>query len=72
MGSFFPVNFERFTGIGSGPLPYLSNSRSPPAKPGVYHLLIIGRNVEIKCLDWRIGAIAEEWERHERSRGWSR
>jgi hypothetical protein len=33
---------------------------------------IVGRNVEIKCLDWRIGAIMEEPERRERSRGWSR
>jgi hypothetical protein len=34
--------------------------------------LIVGKKVEIKCLDGRIGAIAEESERHERSRGWSR
>jgi hypothetical protein len=33
---------------------------------------IVGKKVEIKCLDGRIGAIAEELERHERSRGWSR
>jgi hypothetical protein len=33
---------------------------------------IVGRNVEIKCVDGRIGAIEEESERHERSRGWGR
>jgi hypothetical protein len=33
---------------------------------------IVGRNVEIKCVDGRIGAIAEEQDRYERSRGWSR
>jgi hypothetical protein len=34
--------------------------------------LIVGKKVEIKCVDGRIGAIAEESGRHERSRGWSR
>jgi hypothetical protein len=33
---------------------------------------IVGKKVEIKSIDGRIGAIAEEAERHERSRGWSR
>jgi hypothetical protein len=33
---------------------------------------IAGKKAEIKCLDWRIGAIAEEQERRERNRGWSR
>jgi hypothetical protein len=33
---------------------------------------IVGKKVEIKCLDGRIGAIAEEAERPERNRGWSR
>jgi hypothetical protein len=33
---------------------------------------IVGKKVEIKNLDGRIGAIAEESERRERSRGWSR
>jgi hypothetical protein len=33
---------------------------------------IIGKKAEIKCAGWRIGAITEEAERHERSRGWSR
>jgi hypothetical protein len=33
---------------------------------------IIGRNVDIKCLDGRIGAITQEPKRHERSRGWGR
>jgi hypothetical protein len=33
---------------------------------------IVGKNVEIKCTGWSIGSIAEEPERHERSRGWSR
>jgi hypothetical protein len=33
---------------------------------------IVGRNVEIKCLDGRIEAIAEEPERYESSRGWNR
>jgi hypothetical protein len=33
---------------------------------------IVGKNVEIKCLDGRIGAIEEEHEQHERHRGWSR
>jgi hypothetical protein len=33
---------------------------------------IAGRNVEIKCLDGHIGAIAEGSERRERNRGWSR
>jgi hypothetical protein len=33
---------------------------------------IVGKKVEIKCLDGRMGAIAEEPERHERNRGWSR
>jgi hypothetical protein len=34
--------------------------------------LIVGKKVEIKCLDGRIGTIAEASERRERSRGWSR
>jgi hypothetical protein len=34
--------------------------------------LIIGKKVEINCLDGRIGAITEKSERHERDRGWSR
>jgi hypothetical protein len=34
--------------------------------------LIVGQKVEIKCLDGRIGTIAEESGRRERSRGWSR
>jgi hypothetical protein len=33
---------------------------------------IVGKKVEIKCLDGRIGAIAEERGVRERSRGWSR
>jgi hypothetical protein len=33
---------------------------------------IVGKNVEIKCIDGRIGAIAEELERPEGSRWWSR
>ncbi|MDR1510432.1 MAG: relaxase/mobilization nuclease domain-containing protein [Synergistaceae bacterium] len=33
---------------------------------------IVGKNVEIKCLDRRIGTIVEEREWRERSRGWSR
>jgi hypothetical protein len=33
---------------------------------------IVGKKVEIKSLDGRIGAIAEESERRERIRGWSR
>jgi hypothetical protein len=33
---------------------------------------IVGRKVEIKCLDGRIGAIVEESEKHERNRGWRR
>jgi hypothetical protein len=33
---------------------------------------IIGKKVEIKSLDGRIGAIAEELERHEMNMGWSR
>jgi hypothetical protein len=33
---------------------------------------VAGKKVEIKCVDGRIGAIAEESERRERSRGWSR
>jgi hypothetical protein len=42
-------------------------------KDGLSHITaIVGKKVEIKCVDWRIGAIMEESERHERSRGWSR
>jgi hypothetical protein len=33
---------------------------------------IVGRKVEIKCLDGQIGAIAEERGQRERNRGWSR
>jgi hypothetical protein len=33
---------------------------------------IVGKKVEIKSLDGRIGAIEEEVARRERSRGWSR
>jgi hypothetical protein len=33
---------------------------------------LVGKKVEIRCLDGRIGAITEEAERPERSRGWSR
>jgi hypothetical protein len=33
---------------------------------------IVGRKVEIKSIDGRIGAIAEEHEHRERHRGWSR
>jgi hypothetical protein len=33
---------------------------------------IVGRNIEIKCLDGRIGTIAEERERLTRNRGWGR
>jgi hypothetical protein len=33
---------------------------------------IVDKNVEIKCLDGRIGAIAEECRQIERNRGWSR
>jgi predicted NAD-dependent protein-ADP-ribosyltransferase YbiA (DUF1768 family) len=33
---------------------------------------IVGKKVEIKCLDGQIGAIAEERGQRERNRGWSR
>ncbi|MDR1510805.1 MAG: relaxase/mobilization nuclease domain-containing protein [Synergistaceae bacterium] len=33
---------------------------------------IVGKKVEIKCLDWSIGTIADEPERHERGSGRSR
>jgi hypothetical protein len=33
---------------------------------------IVGKKVEIKCFDGRIGTIAQESERLERSRGWGR
>jgi hypothetical protein len=33
---------------------------------------IVGKNVEIKCLDGCIGAIMGERDRLARSRGWSR
>jgi hypothetical protein len=33
---------------------------------------IVGKNVEIKCFDGRIGAITEECGQRERNRGWSR
>jgi hypothetical protein len=45
-------------GVEKGDLPKISS--------------IIGKKVEVKCLDGRIGVIAEEVEPHERSRGWSR
>jgi hypothetical protein len=34
--------------------------------------LIVSKKVEIKCVDGRMGAIAEESGRHEMSRGWSK
>jgi hypothetical protein len=45
------VNFERFTNVGLSPFPELSNFMSPPAEPGVYHLLI---NLEPLTLQWSL------------------